>query len=46
MDRRSFLVGTGLILTTAFLDKADWFLRNKNTVVPRVRLGSSKVGIS
>ena len=36
MDRRSFLVGTGAILTTTFLAKADWFLRNKNTVVPLI----------
>ena len=36
MDRRSFLVGTGSILTTTFLDKADWFLRNKNAVVPLI----------
>ena len=34
MDRRSFLIGSSTILTSAFVDKADWFLRNKNTVVP------------
>jgi hypothetical protein len=34
MDRRSFLVGSGSILTTAYVDKANWFLRNRNTVVP------------
>ena len=34
MDRRSFLVGSGSILTTAFVDKANWFLRNRNKVVP------------
>ena len=38
MDRRSFLVGSGLILTSAFVDKANWFLRNKNTVVPFVEI--------
>ena len=34
MNRRSFLIGTGTILSTAFLDKANWFLRNQNAVVP------------
>ena len=34
MNRRSFLVGSGSILTSAFVDKANWFLRNKNSVVP------------
>ena len=34
MNRRSFLIGTGPILSTAFLDKANWFLRNQNAVVP------------
>ncbi|MDC0136824.1 hypothetical protein OAI26_09340 [Sulfitobacter sp.] len=34
MDRRSFLIGSSAILTSAFVDKADWFLRNKNAVVP------------
>ena len=37
MNRRSFLVGSGSILTAAFVDKANWFLRNKNTVVPLVK---------
>ena len=36
MNRRSFLIGSGSILTTAFVDKADWFIRNKNTVVPLI----------
>lgn len=34
MDRRSFLIGSSSILTTAYLDKANWYLRNKNAVVP------------
>ena len=34
MNRRSFLIGTGSILSTAFVDKANWFLRNKKSVVP------------
>ena len=34
MDRRSFLIGSSAILTSSFVDKADWFLRNKNAVVP------------
>jgi hypothetical protein len=37
MDRRSFLIGTGSLLTTAYLEKADWFLRNKNSVVPLIQ---------
>ena len=34
MNRRSFLIGTGSILSTAFVDKANRFLRNQNAVVP------------
>ena len=39
MNRRLFLIGTGSIgtgsiLSTAFVDKANWFLRNKKSVVP------------
>ena len=34
MDRRSFLIGASSILTTAYLDKANWYLRNKKAVVP------------
>ena len=37
MDRRSFLIGAGSILTAAFVDKANWFIRNKNAVVPSVQ---------
>ena len=37
MDRRSFLIGAGSILTAAFVDKANWFIRNKNAVVPLVQ---------
>ena len=36
MDRRSFLIGAGSILIAAFVDKANWFIRNKNAVVPMV----------
>ena len=36
MNRRSFLLGAGSIVTTAYLEKANWYLRNKNTVVPPV----------
>ena len=39
MDRRSFLVGAGSILTSAYVDKANWFLRNKNSVVPFNEVG-------
>ena len=34
MDRRSFLIGSSSLLTTAYLAKADWFLTNKKSVVP------------
>ena len=34
MDRRSFLIGSGAVLTTAFVAKANWYIRNKNAVVP------------
>ena len=34
MNRRSFLLGAGSIVTTAYLEKANWYLRNKNAVVP------------
>ncbi len=34
MDRRSFLIGSGSFLTTAYLAKAEWFLTNKKSVVP------------
>ena len=34
MDRRSFLIGASSILTTAYLDKANWYLRNKNAAIP------------
>ena len=34
MDRRSFLIGTGSMLTSAYVAKANWFLRNKNSVIP------------
>ena len=34
IDRHSFLIGSGAILTSAYVDKANWFLRNKNAVPP------------
>jgi len=34
MDRRQFLIGAGSILSTAFISKAEWFLREKQSVVP------------
>ena len=34
MNRRSFLIGSSSLLTTAYLAKADWFLTNKKSVVP------------
>ena len=37
MNRRAFLIGSSSILTTAFVDKADWFIRNRNAVVPLIK---------
>ena len=37
MNRRSFLLGAGSLLTAAYLEKANWYLRNKNAVVPLVK---------
>ena len=37
MDRRSFLIGAGSILTSAYVAKANWFLTNKNSVVPLLK---------
>ena len=34
IDRRSFLIGSGAILTSAYVDKASWFMRNQNAVPP------------
>ena len=34
IDRRSFLIGSSTILTSAYVDKANWFLRNQNAVPP------------
>ena len=34
MDSRSFLIGAGTILTSSYVDKANWFLRNQNAVPP------------
>ena len=36
MHRRQFLIGSGAILTSNFIEKADWFLREKSSVVPLV----------
>ena len=37
MDRRSFLIGSGAILTSAYVAKANWFLNNKKSVVPLLK---------
>jgi hypothetical protein len=39
MDRRSFIVGSGAVLTTAFVAKANWYIRNKNAFKNQVGLG-------
>ena len=33
MDRRSLLIGSGSILTAAFVDEANWYLRNKDSFI-------------
>ena len=43
MDRRSFLIGSGALLTSAFVDKADWFLRNQNAVVPFLEVNQTVI---
>jgi hypothetical protein len=37
MDRRSFLIGAGSILTSAYVEKANWFLTNRNWAVPLLK---------
>ena len=34
IDRRYFLIGSGAILTSVDVEKANWFLRNQNAVPP------------
>jgi hypothetical protein len=34
IDRRSFIIGSGAVLTASYVEKAAWFLRNKNAVPP------------
>ena len=41
IDRRSFLIGSGTLLTTCFVDKAYWYLDNKQTVVPLINQNKS-----
>ena len=41
IDRRSFLIGSGTLLTTCFVDKASWYLDNKQTVVPLINQNKS-----
>ena len=36
MERREFLVGSGAILTAAFVTKAEWFLEHEKRVVPLI----------
>ena len=36
MERREFLIGSGAILTAAFVTKAEWFLEHENRVVPLI----------
>ena len=37
MDRRSFLIDAGSILTSAYVAKANWFLTNKNSAMPLLK---------
>ena len=32
MDRRSFLIGSGALLTASFVEKAEWYLDKKKSV--------------
>ena len=41
IDRRSFLIGSGSLLTSCFVDKANWYLDNKQTVVPLINQNKS-----
>jgi len=34
MERRQFIIGSGAILTTAFVSRAKWFLNHEQAVVP------------
>ena len=36
MERREFLIGSGAILTAAFVTKAEWFLEHEKRVVPLI----------
>ena len=36
MERRQFLVGSGAILTSAFLQKAEWYWEQKKALVPLI----------
>ena len=41
LDRRSFLIGSGAILTASFVDKASWYLTEKKSVVPLINSSKS-----
>ena len=40
MERRQFLVGSGAILTSAFVTKAEWFLHEQKAVLPLIKTTS------
>ena len=42
MERREFLVGSGAILTAAFVTKAEWFLEHEKRVVPLIEENQSE----
>ena len=42
MERREFLIGSGAILTAAFVTKAEWFLEHENRVVPLIEETASE----
>ena len=42
MERRQFLIGTGSIITTAFVSKAETFLKGKNAVLPIIKKSEAK----
>ncbi len=41
IDRRSFLIGSGAILTASFVDKASWYLTEKQSVFPLIETSKS-----
>ena len=41
ISRRSFLIGSGSLLTSPFVEKATWYLEEKQSVVPLIEPNKS-----